>query len=60
MMKRYENDKMGLDDMWDQDWAIVQRLIVERERHKNDLKEQAERVERLLGTTKGNSTKLKR
>jgi len=59
MMRRYDSDKIGLDDMWDQDWAVVQRLIVERERHKQELKEQAERVEKLLGTTKG-TVKLKR
>lgn len=60
MMKRYDGDKISLDDMWDQDWAIVQRMIVAREQHKQELKDQAERVERLLGTTKGAKTGLRK
>lgn len=45
----YENEKLELKDMWASDWAIVQQLIIQREIHKQEVAEQAERIARLSG-----------
>lgn len=53
MMKLYELNKKGLDDIWDEDWSVIQAMLVEREQYKVEKSEEAERIKNLLGNRTG-------
>jgi hypothetical protein len=52
LLKLYELDKVSLDDLWDEDWAIIQNILFEKQAYKIQKSEEAERVQRLLGENK--------
>jgi hypothetical protein len=31
LLKLYELDKVSLDDLWDEDWAIIQNILFEKQ-----------------------------
>ena len=53
LMKLYENNKRSMDDIWDEDWSVVQAMLVEREQYKEEKSEEAERIKNLLGNRTG-------
>jgi len=53
LMHLYENDKRSLDNIWDEDWAVIQALIMERDTYKIEKAEEAERIKNLLGNNQG-------
>lgn len=53
LMRLYEANKKGLDDIWDEDWCVVQALIIEKDIYKQEKAEEAERIQNLLGKPKG-------
>lgn len=52
-MHLYENDKRSLDNIWDEDWAVIQALMIERDAYKIEKAEEAERIKNLLGNNQG-------
>jgi hypothetical protein len=40
---------MTLDQIWDQDWFIIQAIVQEKEKYKMQKAEEAERISKLLG-----------
>lgn len=56
LLTLYENEKIDLSDIWDEDWFIIQKIIQEKHIYKLKKAEEAERIQRLLGD-KGNPKK---
>lgn len=55
MLVRYEDEKLQLDEIWSSDWAVIQRMIIERHIYKKEVAEQSERIARLSGNSKNKS-----
>jgi hypothetical protein len=56
LLTLYENEKIDLSDIWDEDWFIIQKIIQEKHIYKLKKAEETERIQRLLGD-KGNPKK---
>ena len=50
LLKLYEADKRTLDDIWDEDWFVIQSMLFEKQRFKEQKEEEAKRIEALLGS----------
>ena len=53
LMRLYEKNKKSLDDIWDEDWFVIQAMIVEQAQYKQEKAEEAERIKNLLGNRTG-------
>ncbi len=52
-MNLYEHDKLGLDDLWDEDWSIIAHMMRCRTNYKQEKSEEADRIKNLLGNRSG-------
>lgn len=49
----YQADKKGLDDIWDEDWLVVQQLMIQEDIYKKEKNAEAERIASLMGKSQG-------
>ena len=49
LLRLFELEKLSLDDIWDEDWFLIQAIVHEKESYKIQKAEEAERISRLLG-----------
>lgn len=52
LLTLYEQEKIDLSDIWDEDWFVMQAIIQEKHIYKLQKAEEAERIQRLLGDKK--------
>lgn len=53
LLQLYEANKMGLDDLWDEDWAVIAHMMRCKSQYKQEKSEEAERIKNLLGNRTG-------